>query len=96
MILNSFEKMGMSQRKFQLVQPISNFLAKSGNSVTVKRGVDDIAKFRDDIPEAFKSQTDGPINGILKELAKKKAEAGSKELADYIKSKLPEDDKKGF
>ncbi|HMK27894.1 MAG TPA: M1 family aminopeptidase, partial [Chitinophagaceae bacterium] len=96
MILSSFEKMRLSQRKFQLVQPISNLLAKSGNSETVKRGVDDIVKFREDVPEAFRSQTDGAINGILKELAKKKMEAGSKELADYIKSKLPEEDKKGF
>jgi aminopeptidase N len=96
MILSSFEKMPLSQRKFQLIHSIINFLAKSNNSETVKRGVDDIAKFRDDIPEAFKSQTDGPINGFLKELVKKKKEAGSKEQAEYVKSKLPEEDKKGF
>jgi aminopeptidase N len=96
MILSSFEKMGLSQRKFTLVQSICNFLAKSTNPATVKRGVDDIAQFREDIPEAFRSQTDGPINGMLKGLLQKKKDAGLTEQVEYIKSKLPEDEKKGF
>ncbi len=96
MILGNFEKMPLSQRKFTFVQPICNFLGKSNNPETVKRGVDAIVKFRDDIPEAFRSQTDGPINGYLKELGKKKTAAGLKDQADYIKSKLPEEDKKAF
>jgi hypothetical protein len=63
----------------------------------VKRGVDDIATFRDAIPEAFKGQTDPFINGILlKGLATKKKEAGLTEQSDYIISKLPPEDKKGF
>jgi aminopeptidase N len=63
----------------------------------VKRGVDDIVSFRDAIPEAFRGQTDPFINGVLlKGLVTKKTQAGLKDQADYIKSKLPEEDKKGF
>ncbi|HWR34136.1 MAG TPA: M1 family metallopeptidase, partial [Chitinophagaceae bacterium] len=82
MILGNFEKMPLSQRKFSLVQSISSFLAKTSNMDIVKRGVDDIAKFRDAIPEAFRGQTDGPINGFLKNLIKKKKDAGLTEQVE--------------
>lgn len=96
-ILKSFEKLPLSQRKFELLQSIGGFLGKTNNMDIVKRGIDDIVTFRDAIPEAFKGQTDPFINGILlKGLVKKKKDAGLQEQADYIKSKLPEEDKKGF
>ena len=96
LVLSKFEKMPLSQAKFSMLQPLMSFLAKTTNMDIVKRGVDDVAAFRDGIPEAFKSQTDGPINSYLKELIKNKTEAGLKDQADYIKSKLPEEEKKGF
>lgn len=97
MILSNFEKLPLSQNKFNLLRTITGFLGKVSDPAIVKRGVDDIAAFRDAIPEAFKGQTDPVINGVLlKGLMKKKKEAGQTELADYIKAKLPEEDKKGF
>ncbi|HVT85581.1 MAG TPA: M1 family metallopeptidase, partial [Chitinophagaceae bacterium] len=96
-ILNSFEKMPLSQNKFTLLQSIGDFLGKSKNMSTVKRGVDAIVSFRDAIPEAFQAQINPYINGfLLKGLAEKKKEAGLQDQADYILSKLPEADKKGF
>jgi aminopeptidase N len=96
-ILSNFEKMPLSQAKFELVQSIAKFLAKSKNTDIVKKGVDKIADFRDNIPGSFRDQTDPFFNNIiLKGLAKKKTEAGLKEQADYILSKLPAEDKKGF
>ena len=97
-ILNSFENMPLSEGKFQSIECLlENFLAKSKNMDIVKRGVDDIVAFRDAIPETYKSQTDPFINGmLLRGLAKEKIEAGLKDQADYIISKLPEDMKKGF
>jgi len=97
MILSSFEKMPLSQNKFNLLQSIGSFLAKTSNMDIVKRGIDDIVTFRDAIPEAFQGQTNPFINGVLlKGLVTKKKDAGLTEQADYIKSKLPEEDKKGF
>jgi len=65
LILSRFEKLPLSQAKFQLLQSIVSFLAKAKSMDVVKRGVDDIVTFRDAIPEAFKSQTDGPIQWIF-------------------------------
>jgi len=96
-ILSNFEKMPLSQAKFQMLQSISEFLASAKKMDIVKRGVDDIVAFRDAIPEAFRDQTHPFINGvILKGLATKKKEAGLQDQADYIVSKLPDADKKGF
>lgn len=96
-ILSNFEKLGLSQQKFNLLQSIGSFLGKTANMQIVKRGIDDIVTFRDAIPEAFKGQTDPFINGVLlKGLMQKKKDAGLTEQSEYIKSKLPEEDKKGF
>ena len=97
MILSSFEKMPLSQAKFNMLQSIGDFLGKTRNIEIVKRGIDAIVSFRDAIPEAFRGQTDPFINGmLLKSLLTKKTSAGLADQADYIKSKLPEEDKKGF
>lgn len=103
-IIGGFAKMPLSQIKFQALGGISSYLAAIKNPEMVKRGVDEIVKFRDEIPEAYRSQTDPYINGMILKglLAKKDKEAKEssdeklKELAEYIKSKLPEAEKKGF
>ncbi len=95
-ILSEYEKLPLSQAKFTRTQSVGTFLGKMNNMDIVKRGVDAIASFRDDIPEAFRAQTDPALNGWLKTLAKKKKDAGLTEQANYVLSKLPEADKKGF
>ncbi len=95
-VIGGFEQMPLSPAKFSAIESLSVYLGALKNMELVKRGIDDIATFRDAIPEAYKSQTDPVINGILKELVMKKNEAGLKDQAEYIKSKLPESEKKGF
>jgi aminopeptidase N len=95
-ILGNFERMPLGQEKFQSLQPLVDFLTKAKNPQTVKRGADDIASFRDAVPEAFRDQVAAFMNPMLKNLAKKKDDAGLKEQADYIRTKLPADEKKGF
>ncbi len=90
-ILNEFEKTPLSQAKFEQIQSLTALMAKVKNTEKVKRGVDQIVKFRDAIPQAYKSQTDPFINNfLLKNLINKKEAAGLKEQADYIKSQIPE------
>ena len=97
MILKNFEAMPLSQNKFNMLQSMGDFLGKTKNPDIFKRGIDDIVTFRDAIPESFKGQTDPYINGVLlKGLAAKKKEAGLTEQSDYVISKLPAEDKKGF
>lgn len=104
-VIGGFAKMPLSQSKFEALGGLSTYLAAIKNTDKIKWGVDEIVKFRDAIPENFRNQTDPYINGmILKGLLGKKdkeakADASNtqlQELVNYIKSKLPESDKKGF
>jgi len=104
-IIGGFIKLPISQEKFQALNSLSAYLGGMKNVEKVKSGVDEIVKFRDAIPEQFRSQTDPYINGqILQGLLTKKEEAlkadannaALKGLVEYIKAKLPAGDKKGF
>ncbi len=95
-ITDNFSKMPVSQTKFRFLTTYSNLLAKVKNIDNLKRGVDEIVKFRDAIPSQARANTDPYINNnILKTLATKKDAAGMKDQADYIRSKIG-DPKKGF
>lgn len=104
-IIGDFAKMPLSQDKFQALGPLSSYLSAIKNTDKVKWGVDEIVKFREAIPEGFRDQTNPYINGMILKglLAKKEKESKEsatntalQELVNYIKSKLPEEDKKGF
>jgi len=93
-ILDSFEEMPLTQDKFNLLQSITELIGKSKNFSIVKKGVDAIVTFRDGIPESFKDQISGYINGILlKGVADKKKAEGLQDQADYILSKIQSGDK---
>jgi aminopeptidase N len=86
-IFSEFEKLGLTQKKFSLMQSIGSFVGKSKNFQMVKKGIDAIVKFRDAIPEAFKVQTDPFINGmLLKGLAtqKRKPDLLSRQIIFYL------------
>ncbi len=104
-VIGGFAKMPLSQGKFQALNGMATYLGAIKDPEKVKWGIDEIVKFRDEIPAAFRNQTDPFINGmVLKGLLAKKQQAAKDapgnsqlaELAEYIKSKLPEEDKKGF
>jgi aminopeptidase N len=96
-MLTQFEHTPLSQNKFNMTQPIADFLGRTKNMSMFKRGIDDIVSFRDAIPESFRGQTDPYFNGVLlKGLAERKKQLGLTDQADYIISKLPAADKKGF
>jgi aminopeptidase N len=94
-ILKNFEDMPLSQAKFEALQPLVDFLSRAKSTENLKRGVDDIMKFADEIPESFKGQVMPFIENLLRNLQKAKTEKGLKEQADYIENKL-KGDKKGF
>jgi aminopeptidase N len=96
-ILTQFEGMPMSQNKFNMLQSVSDVIENTKNMNTFKRGIDDVVKLRDAIPQNFRTQTDPIINGVLlKGVAARKKAAGRTEEFNYIISKLPAEDKKGF
>ena len=104
-IIGDFAKMPLSQGKFDALNGLSTYLSAIKHSEKAKWGVEEIVKFRDAIPDAYKGQTDYYINSIVlkgilsakSKLAKEQpTDSGLLGLVEYIKSKLPEADKKGF
>jgi len=93
-IASAYSKMGLSQAKFNLTAVFANFVATVKNTEKVKRGVDEIVKFRDAIPEQFGlgPVMDNFLKTIIgkKETAKKTGENVSdlQEQIDYIKTKI--------
>ncbi len=93
-IVSAYAKMGPTQSKFNLTPVLANFIGTIKSTEKVKRAVDEIAKFRDAIPEQFGV---GPVfDNFLKmiigkkEAAKKSGEDVNalQEQIDYIKSKI--------
>jgi aminopeptidase N len=103
-MLSDFNKLQL-QTKFNEVNNLGTYVANLKSMDKFKAGVDEIVKFRDEIPEALKGQTDPFLNGVvLKNILEAKSNALKEkpndttlqEQVNYIKSKLPEDVKKGF
>ncbi len=104
-VIGDFAKLPLGQAKFQMLNGLTTYLAAIKDAKKIKWGVDEIVKFRESIPEAFRHQTDPFVNGmVLKGLLIDKSQKSKAaptdtalaELVEYIKSKLPEEDKKGF
>ena len=103
-IIGEFIKMPVSQQKFNALGTLGIYLGALKNTEKVKAAVDEIIKFREAIPSQYRVQTDPYINETLQSIAIKKeealkADAGNsalKDLVDYIKSKIPAGEKKGF
>ena len=93
-VADKFEQMPLSQGKFGAINSFVELLSKVSDMDNFKKGVDMIVNFRNEIPQSFRAQTDPFINGVaLKGLADKKEAAGAKEMAAYVKSKIPADKK---
>ena len=86
-----FESLPFGNAKFNMLPGFANFLGRVKNTTNLKKGVDMIVKFRDTIPQQFRSNTDPYINDALKDIKEKKEAAGLTEQAEYIKTKLPAD-----
>jgi len=103
-IIGAFNKLPVSQAKFNTLGTLGIYLGALKNTEKVKTAVDEIVKFREAIPPQFRKQTDPYINETLQNIVTKKEEAlkadsdntALKELVDYIKSKIPPGEKKGF
>jgi aminopeptidase N len=103
-IVGGFDKLPVSQQKFNMLGTLGIYLGALKNTDKVKAAVDKIVEFRDAIPQQFRNQTDPYINETLQSIANKKEEAlkvdannnSLKDLVTYIKSKIPAGEKKGF
>ena len=101
MIAKAFEDMPPNQAKFNMIAPFSEMIGKVESTEQVKRGVNEIVKFRNAIPEQYglTPVMNNFLNQII-EAKEKQSETSSNKSAlteqiDYIKSVII-DSKKGF
>ena len=79
-IAKRFDEMPLSQEKVMAIAPFAAYLEKVQNLANVKKGIDVVIKFRNFIPEQFRSFVDPMILGELNKLGKSKG----KEIEAYI------------
>jgi aminopeptidase N len=79
-IAERFDDMPLSQEKLGACATFAGYLEKVQNINNVKKGIDLIIKFRNAIPEQFRSFVDPMIKGGLNKLGTAKG----KEIEDYI------------
>lgn len=99
-IAATFGSMPLTQTKFEMLQPLAMLISKMKSPEKVKQGIDLIADFRESIPSAYRSQTDGYINNMvlqgIQNAKQKENTPASLELVEYIKVKRTGTEKKAF
>ena len=80
LIADRYDQMPLSEQKIGACATFAGYLEKVGNMTNVKKGIDLIIKFRNLVPEQFRSFVDPMIMGGLNKLGKAKG----KEIEDYI------------
>ncbi len=90
-IANNFEKINDLQDRLDLLPGLAGAVLQTQDKDQFIRGVNIIVKFRDNFPGHQHDEVAAEINkNILKAMVDIKENAGFKELADYIRTKLPE------
>jgi aminopeptidase N len=90
-IIDGFDKMPMSQEKFDEFPEFATMLLKVQDTEQFKKGVDALVRFREGIPAGQKEELSKLLNdNFLKPIGQRKQAAGMKEQADYILSKIPQ------
>jgi len=89
LIIAGFDKMPISQEKFEEFPEFATLLLKMNNTEQFKKAVDALVRFRESIPLSQRAEISTLINNnFLKPIAQRKEAAGLKEQADYILSKI--------
>jgi aminopeptidase N len=88
-IAEQFSSMGLTNDKFMLMQQLGEMTGGMQNKDNIKKSIDLITGFRDEIPESVKAQTDPYINGmILQGIMQKLKTRGETDLVKYLEGKM--------
>ena len=88
-IAEQFAGMGLTNEKFMLLQQLAEMTGGMKNKVNIRKSIDLITSFRDEIPGSVKEQTDPYINGVLLQGIKQKLKSrGETELVNYLEGKI--------
>ena len=88
-LADKFTALGLTNEKFMLMQQIGEMTGSMKSNERIKKSIDLITAFRDEIPAQVKEQTNPYINGmILGGIMNKLKLAGNSEMVKYLESKL--------
>ena len=88
-LADKFTALGLTNEKFTLMQQIGEMTGSMKSNDRIKKSIDMITAFRDEIPAQVKEQTNPYINGmILGGIMNKLKMAGNSEMVKYLESKL--------
>lgn len=88
-LAEKFTALGLTNEKFMLMQQIGEMTGSMKSNERIKKSIDLIIAFRDEIPTQVKEQTNPYINGmILGGIMNKLKMAGNTEMVKYLESKL--------
>jgi aminopeptidase N len=83
-LLDHFKNSPLNESKVPETMAFANYLAKVKNADQVKKGVDAIMKFRNQIPEQYRGFIDPAFKQSFGKISQVKRSAGNTELANYI------------
>ncbi|MEP6949371.1 MAG: M1 family metallopeptidase [Ginsengibacter sp.] len=83
-ILDNYKNSPVTQAKVQQTFTFATYLAKVKNGANVKKGVDEIMRLRNQIPERFRSFVDPGLKQSFTRISTAKRSEGNTEVADYI------------
>lgn len=81
-ISKAFNDGPLSFEKIQMTSKYADYLAKLNDNAKVKKGIDNILAFRNQIPEQFRGNVDPQFTAALAKITKAKGA----EIGDYIKA----------
>ena len=82
LISGIYNEAPVSEAKIGMTNKYADYLVKVNDLSLVKKGIDDIMKFRNQIPAAFRGQVDPLFAGVFSKISKVKG----KEIESYVKT----------
>lgn len=95
-VLSDFEAMPLGQPKFQALEGVFELIGTTTDTELFRRGVDDILALGTALPESFREQVMKQLYKALRDVQKEKQSAGLATQVEYLESKLPKEEAKGF
>jgi aminopeptidase N len=83
-LLNQFKSSPLDENKIKGAISFGTYLSKVKNADNVKKGVDEIMKFRNQIPEQYRGFIDPAFKQAFSKISTAKKAEGDAELANYI------------
>lgn len=83
-LLDHFKNSPLNETKIPETMAFASYLAKVKNADNVKKGVDEIMKFRNQIPQQYRGFIDPAFRQSFSKISEAKKADGNNELANYI------------